>query len=602
MQALMRQLGRSLHWPAGPIAANLPLYTLDRFAGKGFADMLVEQINSQPEETGVPPCADTRNWWKETLVYQIYLPSFMDGDHDGVGDLAGVMQRLPYLEKLGVETLWLCPLLDAPLLGERAACDFKAIFKDFGDMQQFEELAEALHVRGMRLVIGLDIASTSDQHVWFKKALETREGGYRDYYIFRKGNAETPPNNWGRPGLGPAWGWYEEAGAWALRLHGSHRMDLNWDNPAVRAEMQEVVRFWLQKGVDGFCFSSVGTISKRSYSDGGPVITAFTGARGTEYTTYGPQMHQYLRELNQTTLNRKDTLFLGEVRGIGVEMAKRLAGPNRGELDMVLDTNQFTAVLKAKENNSFTLRELKEYYLNWLGQLGGGHWLPLALEGPEVPRMISRVGASPVYRGILAKLLATLLLTLRGTPVIYQGQELGLANTRFGTVEELQSPLAKRLYADLCESLGEQAALQKTLCHAPDHARTPMPWSAGQSGGFTGAKPWMRLPDGVEYLNATVQMEDPNSVWGHYQKLIALRRQNECLIYGSFNPVFAKNKNVFCYFRILDGEKWYVEMNLTEKEIGRPGRILRTQHLVVSNYETQARTLRPYEANIYRCD
>lgn len=270
---------------------------------------------------------------------------------------------------------------------------------------------------------------------------------------------------------------------------------------------------------------------------------------------------------------------------------------------MILDPGFVSPRGKGRlEDGKIELGKLRDYYLEWMEKYGGEQWMSLLFETPETPRMVSRVGASPVYRATVAKLLATMLLTLRGTPILYQGEELGLANTRFASADELRDRVSLHLYNELRDGAEDTEAFQKVLASAAEHAQVPMPWGAGPSAGFTGAKPWIRMPDGAEYLNATAQMEDARSVWSHYHALIALRKKSQGLTYGSLNPVFKRNKKLFCYFRIYDGEKWYVEMNLTEKEVSRSGHILRTQRLVLSNYDTPAKTLRPYEANVYKCE
>lgn len=625
LQSLMRQSGRQGRWPKSPLMANLSVLTLDRFAWPGFADMLIGMCQVEPEPCSAPG-DEQASWWRQATIYQIYLPSFMDSDHDGVGDLRGVLQRLPYLERLGVDVLWLRPLLSATREG--AVRDYRAVGEQYGEEEDLDDLLAAAHERGMRVVLGLDIAATSDEHPWFQKALAGPKGGpsspeedTQDFYVIRSGSPDAPPNNWRRSApAGKAWKWYPELSAWVLRTSGRRRMDLNWENPAVRREMAEVLRFWLEKGIDGFCLGSANLISKGSFEDGndsagGLFGGGLPGTVGYEKYGYGPRLHRYLRALHKEAFQGKDAFVMGEVRGLGPEMAKRLTGCATGELDMVLDESHLRVqrraapgskrrpLAKAKgEEDRLWLEDLRNYYLHWMEEYGEERWMSLFFENATTPRLISRVGASPLYRSILAKMMGTWLFTLRGTPILYQGEELGLANTRFSAAEELRDFASLRQYAKLCEGQDPAAALQKVLPATPDHARTPIPWSTGRHAGFTGAEPWIRMPDGVEYLNAAVQLEDPCSVLCHYQRLIALRKQNPCLIYGSFNPVFTNNRKVFCYFRISGSEKWYVEMNLTEKEVTRPGRILRSQKLMLSNYESLSRSLRPYEANLYLCD
>lgn len=594
LQRFLEQTGRSERWPERPHVACAPLALLDRIAGPLFVDAVLEMAAACPEST-CGSCPDRHIWWKEAVIYQILLPSFMDSDHDGVGDLGGVLQRLPYIENLGADTIWLRGLLATEPTG--AVADYRTVNPESGTLADLEQLIEAAHGRGIRVVMGLDISATSVEHPWFKGALAG--GQERDYYFFQPGPPETPPNGWQHTPEQRAWKWHPELAAWSLRLAGRGWADLNWDNPAVREEMASVLRFWLDRGIDGFYLGSANFISKLDLGEGG----AFGAGRGGfERSGYGPRLHRYLQELRVESGAGENTLWLGEVRGIDTGIAKLLTGENEGELDMVVEQSHLVPRSRGRgEEVRLSLYELRQYYIRWMENYGGERWMSLMMESPATPRLVSSVGAGPLYRAILAKQLGMWLLTLRGTPVIYQGQELGLGNTRFSSAKELRDASSLRLYGELKEKLGEQAALRRVLAVAADHTHIPMPWAAGSGTGFTGAEPWMRLADDVENSNAAFQTQDPRSVLRFYQRLIALRRATPCLVYGSFNAVFVRNRNVFCFFRILGNEKWYIEMNLTGRKISRPARILPTQKLMLSNYDAPARTLRPYEANIYRC-
>ncbi len=592
---------RGTRWLQNPLVANQPITLLERFAGPGFVDAMLEIINAEPEEKlSVLPSARPV-WWKDAVAYRVYLPSFMDSDHDGVGDICGLIQRLPYLAKLGVNLLWLCPFLEGQYGGTEPAKTYLDINNEFGCTEDLEALAEAAHEQDMRVVMDINITSTSELHQWFKKA-KNKEGAFENYYIFEKGEAAQPPNNWGPVPFGSAWKWFADMQAWGLSINKAGMLDLNWGNPEVRKDIAGTLNYWLEKGLDGFCFTSVNTIAKNSMEDGNEGMAAISGMHGFEKFVYGKELHSYLKELRGELQSTPDALLVGNILGLGTGMAKLLVAGGQ-ELDMVQDSSHLLPGAKTrKQEDSLSLLELKNYFTRWMEQYGNDGWMPLFLENSNTSRMLSRLGASPVYKGILAKLLGTMLLTLRGMPVVYQGQELGMMNTRFSSAEELRDPGALRLYHDLLEWQGEEQAFDRAVQTTADHARVPIPWNASHFAGFTGAEPWLRVADGFEYLNAAAQMEDDNSVWRHYQKLIKLRRKNDCLKYGSFVSVFAQSRRVFCYFRIYEGEKWYVEMNLTEKEVTRQGRIMQNQKLVLSNYDTPSRVLRPYEANLYLCE
>ncbi len=594
---LLHQKGLAVRWLESPLVSGLPLSVLDRYAWPGFSHLVLDLCTQ--ELTAPPPAApEEEAWWKEAVIYQIFLPSFMDSDHDGVGDLDGVRQRLPYLDKLGAGVLWLRPLLPQSGGGVR---DFFCTETEWGDLDAFEALAEAAHLRGMRLLISLDIGGVSEEHPWFQEAL--RGGEKQGFFLLRNGGPDAPPGGELPPGA-LSWKYFPEAGLWAKRAGGPQRMVLNWENPQLRETMTGVLRFWLDKGADGFCFgASRHTGRSLGPDDSEGLARWILHHTGTESPRLAPQLHQYLHTLRAGL--PEGTLLLGEMRETGLPLAHRMAREGRGGLDMLLDPSHLAPPLRPLlEGADMSLQDLRRYYLYWMENSEREPWMSLFFEDANTPRMLGRLCANPLYRSILAKMLGTWLFTMRGTPVVYQGQELGLSNTRFSSADELHDMETLRQYAELCGTQGfsEQAALQTVLRHSADHARTPIPWSAGPGCGFTGAIPWMRLPDGAEHLNVACQTADPGSVWRHYQKLIALRRQHPCLVYGSFKPVFTKNKRLLCYFRLLGGQKWYVELNLSERQVPRPGRIAQNQKLVLSNYENPTRALRPYEANLYLCE
>ncbi len=605
---MLRYLGRNETWAESQFVGNMSISTLDRLAGEGFVDALLFLCAQAPAEEmpmATEPAPDdqpmapvTGAWWETAVVYQIYPPSFMDADHDGMGDILGVVQRLPYLSRLGVDTLWLRLLLDTTENEFACVPDLRKISPELGDEETFDTLIAAAHQRNMRVVVSFDIATTTEKNVLFSKARQKK--GCEEYYVMRKGQPGQPPNNWAR-GAQSVWKWYAELNAWVLRLMGPGRLDLNWDNTAVRKEMASVVKYWRAKGVDGFVFGSANTISKAGYADGNRAMGNITGVLGYENVVFGSMLRPYLQEIAVAAGLPENVLLAGEVRGLDTGMCSLLAKGCNPAVNLILHREHIATRRPkgAAEDYQVFLQDLKKYYLHWMEEYAGDGWMGLFFETAETPRMVSRLGAAGVYRAVLSKLLGTMLLTLRGVPIIYQGEELGLTNTRF-TRDELRDARTLRQYDEWDAKQGEDEALRMALNGAPDHARTPMPWSGGKYAGFTGAEPWIRMPDGTEYLNAAVQMEDANSVWNFYRRLIALRQENPCLAYGVFRPVFVRNKKVFCYIRISGGERWYVEMNITDKEVPRPGRIPDKCRLMLSNYADKAVTLRPYEANIYQ--
>jgi oligo-1,6-glucosidase len=591
-----------------PLVGSLTLGTLQKLSGGKLDDSLLNSILALlNNETQTPPPAEGRaapTWWKEAVVYQIYPRSFADTNGDGVGDLRGILQKLPYLKELGVNVLWLSPIYDSP--NDDNGYDirnYRKIMEEFGTMEDFDALLEAVHAAGMKLVMDLVVNHTSDEHEWFQESLHNPDGPYGDYYIWQKGTPDTPPNNWRSFFSGSAWNYYPERQAWALHLFSKKQMDLNWESSALRQDVYNMINWWLDKGVDGFRMDVINLISKDSLADGSPALAQAIGYCGIEHYFYGPHLHEYLHEMREKSFGRYDTMTVGETVGVGMEMAKMLTASQRGELDMIFNFDALENPGKSRyDDYRYDLRWLKKYMLNWQQNYGENCWQSLFYDNHDNPRMLSKVNPDPATHPVLAKLLATLQLTLRGTPFLYQGQELGLSNVAFGSIDEIQDVEGRNLYAELCEKMPPEQAFARILAGTRDHARAPMPWSDAPNGGFTTGTPWLRLADGYQQCNAAAQQLDTTSVLHYYRTLIHLRRENPALVYGSFHPLFLKEKryaDLFCYVRALDGKRFYVECNLTDTDAPRPAPIADRLRLLASNYNAPAPNLRPYEANLY---
>ena len=605
---LLLQTGLPESLITNPAVGSLSLARLQRLSrGKlddGLMDSLLALLNTDTGAAPVPDGPAERRWWKEAVAYQIYPRSFADSNGDGIGDLAGIRQKLPYLKELGVNLLWLSPVYDSPNDDNGYDIrDYQKIMAEFGTMEDFDTLLADAHANGMRLIMDLVVNHTSDEHPWFQSALNDPDGPYRDYYIWRKGKGENAPNNWVSFFSGPAWNYYPERGEWALHLFSKKQMDLNWDNPAVRRDVYEMINWWLEKGVDGFRMDVINLISKGSLADGSETLGAAVGLRGIEHYFYGPRLHEYLAEMRRETFGKYDSVTVGETAGLGMQASRMLTADGRGELDMVFNFDALENPGKKRfDDYRYDLHYLKKYLIDWQTNYGENCWPSLFFENHDNPRMVSKVNPDPAVRQPLAKLLATLQLTLRGTPFIYQGQELGLTNVDFASIDEINDVESRNLYEELCAAMPPEEAWRRVLAGTRDHARAPMPWNAGENGGFTTGTPWLRMAAGWESRAAAVQLRDDDSVFHYYKKLIALRRENPALVYGAFRPVFLKtkaNEDVFCYFRILDGKKFYVECNLTERTVSRPAPLAGTLVRRAGNYPGETPRLRPYEANVY---
>ena len=611
VDTLLRNTGKSAALLDNPLVGSLRLSQLDRVLGRrapGLAELVVDLLNGRDTMPPPSPAAITHQWWKQAVVYQVYPRSFMDSNGDGVGDLAGIRSRIPYLKELGVDAVWLSPVYDSPMDDNGYDIrNYKKIAKEFGNMASFTALVKALHENGIKLMMDLVLNHTSDEHEWFQKALADPAAPEKDYYIWADGKNGGEPNNWTSFFSGPAWNYYEETGQWALHLFSKKQMDLNWDNEALRGEIYDMIRWWMDKGVDGFRLDVINLIAKDSLADGNETVAGGFGIRGIEHYFYGARLHEYLHEMREKAFDTGNGAFtVGEALGMGLNMSRLLTAEERSELDMVFNFDQLDNPGKSRNYPyEYDLRYLKPYFLKWQQRYGNNCWPSLFFENHDNPRMVSKVQSDPAYRVVVAKLLAVMQFTLKGTPFLYQGQELGMTNTSFDSIEDLRDVEALNRYAELCQRYadagedGADIAFDTVAWGTRDHARTPMQWDDTPNAGFTTGTPWIGVNPNYPVINAKNEQDNPDSVFHFYRKIIALRHQHEALVYGDFNPVFPRDKNVFCYFRIGGGDKFYVEVNLTGQDQKRPGPLTAEHHLILGNYGGTAMTLRPYEANVY---
>ena len=595
-------LGKSDRLVRNPIIGNIRLKTLPRLAAgkvdESFIDALLELVNSEKDLPRSDITAETPAWWKEAVFYQIYPRSFKDSNGDGIGDLRGITEKLDYLKELGVDVLWLSPVYDSPNDDNGYDIrDYRKIMAEFGTMEDFDELLEGVHARGMRLIMDLVVNHTSDEHEWFKKAVEEPDSKYGDYYIFRD-----EPNNWDSFFSGSAWRFIEERGQYALHLFSNKQMDLNWENPEVRHEVRDLVCWWLEKGVDGFRMDVINYISKREgLPDGNKLIGTLTNFTGMEHYYYGPRLHEYLRELKNRAFSPYNAFTVGETPGIGMEMSKLLTADYRGELDMVFSFDQLETPGHIRfDDYRYDLNYYKEYITDWMENYGAHCRMALFYENHDNPRMVSKVNPDPQYRTVLAKLLATMLLTLKGTPFIFEGQELGMINRDFSSMGELRDVESLNFYTELKKTMSEEDAFKKILAGSRDHSRVPMQWTDGPNGGFSEAEPWIDGGRDCETCNAASQTEDRDSVLNYHRELISLRKEHPALVYGEIRIVNKKEKDLFTYWRTDEKDSFYIECNLgsgLKKRKPVPQSAVR----ITGNYsDVPEKRLRPYEAVIWR--
>lgn len=584
-----------------PLVANLKLKTLQKLVKKrldeGFVDVLLTLLNSEQSRLKTDDGPIQRAWWKEAVFYQIYPRSFKDSNGDGIGDLKGIIEKLDYLEELGIDAIWLSPIYDSPNDDNGYDIrDYHKIMTEFGTMEDFDLLLQEVHKRGMRLIMDLVVNHTSDEHEWYQRAIHEPESKYGDYYIFKD-----QPNNWTSFFSGSAWNYVEERKQYALHLFSKKQMDLNWENEAVREEIHQMVRWWLKKGVDGFRMDVINYISKREgLPDGNESIGKLMGYYGVEHYFYGPRLHEYLHELKEKVFLPYQAFSVGETPGIGMEMSKLLTADNRRELDMIFSFDHLETPGHTRfDEYQYDLNYLKTYMTDWMEHYGNRCQMSLFFENHDNPRMISKVNPDPMVRNVLGKLLAVIQLTLRGTPFIYQGQELGMVNQDFQSIDDLRDVESLNLYAELCERMEKGKAFRKVLAGTRDHSRTPMQWSREQYAGFSTHTPWIMMDEDYKECNAENQLKDEQSILRFYQRLIAFRKEHPVICYGDVIITNKKVKNLFTYYRKDSTETLYIEINLSTDTLKRRG--LPKGRRLISNYEEPSSTLlRPYEASIWK--
>ena len=515
-----------------------------------------------------------RKWWKESVVYQIYPSSFQDSDGDGIGDLNGIRSRLDYLKDLGVNVLWLCPIMDSPMDDNGYdISNYRAINPRFGTMEDFDALLAEAHQRGIRIVMDLVVNHTSDEHPWFVSARSSRDDPKHDYYIWREGREGKEPNNWASFFTPSAWEYNPQTDEYYLHLFSKKQPDLNWHNEAVRKEVYEMMSWWLDKGADGFRMDVINLLCK---TDGLPDASGPTDMNGyvfpVEHMCDVPPIHEYLQEMAEQVYADKDIFTVGECIALNTEEGKKYTAGKKRELDAVFSFEHIDMdgqPLGKWYYRPWELPELKERLTRWQSELHDG-WLGLFWSNQDQPRALSRFGTTGKYRERCAKMLAMVLHTLRGTPFVYQGEELGMVNVPWTDVSQLRD-IESRTFAENCRRSGAGEEFMWDAIHrkARDNARTPMPWDGSPNGGFTSGTPWIMLNPDNDEINVEKALADPDSVLHFYRRIIAMRKENLIMPYGEVELIWPEDKQVFAYFKRLEGETWLVAANFSENEVVR---------------------------------
>ncbi|MBB5175026.1 glycoside hydrolase family 13 protein [Texcoconibacillus texcoconensis] len=556
-----------------------------------------------------------RNWWKESVVYQIYPRSFNDSNGDGIGDIPGIIEKLDYLKYLGIDVIWLSPVYQSP--NDDNGYDishYDQIMEDFGTMEDWEHLLAEVHNRGMKLIMDLVVNHTSDEHGWFQEAKKSKDNKYREYYIWRSGKEDgKEPNNWGATFGGSAWEYNEETEDYYLHLFSPKQPDLNWENPELREEIYTMMRKWLDRGIDGFRMDVINFISKTPGLPDAPKEEDETYASGGQFFMNGPRIHEFLQEMNEKALKGYDVMTVGEMPGVDVEEAKKYTDLNRNELQMVFQFEHMD--LDSGPGGKFDLkpldlRDLKKSISRWQTGLNGIGWNSLYLNNHDQPRVVSRFGDDKNYHDESAKMLGTFLHMLQGTPYIYQGEEIGMTNIKFDSIEDYRDIETINYYNEQVYEKGrdKNEVMESIYVKGRDNARTPVQWDDSPHAGFTTGEPWIKVNDNYETINAEKALQDEESIFHYYRKLIQLRKEHDVIVYGDYELLLPEDEKVFAYKRRLDDDILFVLTNFSDEtvEVNVPENIeINQPELLIGNYKGEKQfnsktTLQPYEARVYK--
>lgn len=532
-----------------------------------------------------------KKWWQESVIYQVYPRSFQDSDGDGIGDLQGIISRLDYLENLGIDAIWLSPVYKSPNDDNGYdISDYEDIMDEFGTMADMDELIQKAKEKNIKIIMDLVLNHTSDEHAWFIEAKKGKDNAYRDYYIWRDPIDGEVPNDLKSTFSGSAWQYDEATEQYFLHLFSKKQPDLNWENPKVREAIHSMINFWIDKGVGGFRLDVIDLIGK---------------IPDQKIKENGPKLHEYLHDMNQATFGRGDLVTVGETWGATPEIAKLYSDPKRDELSMVF---QFEHISLDQEDGKekwdlkpVEIPDLKRVLSKWQVSLGDEGWNSLFWNNHDVPRIVSRWGNDQALRVDSAKAFAILLHLMKGTPYIYQGEEIGMTNCPVTSIDEVEDIESVNMYHERIEAGYEQAEIIESInAKGRDNARTPMQWDETENGGFTKGTPWLHVNPNYQKINVADSLADSNSIFYTYKKLIALRKANPIVVWGDYELLTATVDDVFAYIRYYQGEKWLVVVNLSDKE--QPFELKNNlREIVIQNkqdkyYQKGQLALEPFEA------
>ncbi len=552
-------------------------------------------------------------WWKKSVVYQIYPKSFLDTTGNGIGDLQGIIAQLDYLKELGIDVIWLTPIYESPQKDNGYdISNYYRINPEYGTMEDFEHLLQKAHEKGIKVILDLVVNHTSTEHPWFKEASGSKESPYRNFYIWKDGKNGEPPNNWKSKFGGSAWQYDAQTGQYYLHLFDVTQADLNWENPGLREHIYEMMQFWLNKGVDGFRLDVVNLLSKnQDFPD--DTLQSPT-ADGRKFYTDGPRIHEFLKEMNQKVFSHyPELLTVGEMSSTTIENCVKYTNPEEKELSMVFNFHHLKVDYPNGEKwvkADFDFIRLKKILSEWqYGMNRGGGWNALFWCNHDQPRVVSRFGNDKEYHQESAKMLATAIHLLKGTPYIYQGEEIGMTNPNFDSIKEYRDVESINAYQLLkAQGKTEQEIMAILQQKSRDNSRTPMQWNSGQNAGFTSGTPWINTAPNYAEINVEKALEDKDSIFYHYKKLIQLRKEYDIIAYGDFELILKDDPHIFAYIRSYRGERLLVINNFFDKEasftLPEEANLHGESQILLTNYQDTKNhihklTLRPYESVVF---
>lgn len=550
-----------------------------------------------------------KTWWKETVGYQIYPRSFSDSNGDGIGDIKGIISKLDYLKDLGIDVIWICPMYKSPNDDNGYdISDYEDIMDEFGTMEDFDLLLDEVHKRGMKLIIDLVVNHTSDEHEWFIESRSSKNNPKRDWYVWKPANGGKEPNNWESIFKGSAWEYDEKTDEYFLHLFSKRQPDLNWENPEMRQEVYKMINWWLDKGVDGFRVDAISHLKKDQTFEDLPNPNNHDYVESFDKHMNYEGIHEFLEELNDKTFSNYDIMTVGEANGVNAEDAHLWVGEEQGKFNMVFQFEHLK-LWDQVEEEEFSVKALKQALTKWQNSLHGVGWNALFVENHDIPRVISTLGNDSEFRKECSKAFGLMYFMQQGTPFIYQGQEIGMKNVKFKSIDEYNDVKCVNIYHDRIKNgASNEEAMNTVWTVSRDNARTPMQWDDSENAGFSSSKPWIGVNEDYLEYNVKSQLEDEDSILNFYKKMIKIKKSNNALIYGKYNLILEEHEKIYAYTRELDDEKYIVICNLSNEDshYSYEDHKLKFNNLILSNYKVDkhpdlfSALLKPWECRLYK--